>query len=60
MGADVSAIPHGTTIVAAIYAYGVVMAGDCRATAGNLIAQRDIEKVFAADDFTRRTAFHCT
>jgi proteasome beta subunit len=42
--------PHGTTIVAAAYADGVVMAGDRRATAGNLIAQRDIEKVFAADD----------
>jgi proteasome beta subunit len=44
------AVPHGTTIVAAIYAEGVVMAGDRRATAGNLIAQRDIEKVFAVDD----------
>ncbi len=43
-------VPHGTTIVAAIYADGVVMAGDRRATAGNLIAQRDIEKVFASDD----------
>src|SRR4051812_39544103 len=47
-----AAVPHGTTIVAAIYADGVVMAGDRRATAGNLIAQRDIEKVFAADDYT--------
>ena len=44
--------PHGTTIVAAAYADGVVMAGDRRATAGNLIAQRDIEKVFAADDYS--------
>jgi proteasome beta subunit len=44
--------PHGTTIVAASFADGVVMAGDRRATAGNLIAQRDIEKVFAADDFS--------
>jgi proteasome beta subunit len=42
--------PHGTTIVAATYADGVIMAGDRRATAGNLIAQRDMEKVFAADD----------
>jgi proteasome beta subunit len=50
--ADSAAVPHGTTIVAAIYADGVVMAGDRRATAGNLIAQRDIEKVFAADDFS--------
>jgi proteasome beta subunit len=44
--------PHGTTIVAAVFDGGVVMAGDRRATAGNLIAQRDIEKVFAADDFS--------
>ncbi|HEY3717787.1 MAG TPA: proteasome subunit beta [Jatrophihabitantaceae bacterium] len=45
-----AAVPHGTTIVAATYADGVIMAGDRRATAGNLIAQRDMEKVFAADD----------
>jgi proteasome beta subunit len=44
--------PHGTTIVAAIFDGGVVMAGDRRATAGNLIAQRDIEKVFASDDYS--------
>jgi len=41
--------PHGTTIVALRYADGVVMAGDRRATMGNVIAQRDIEKVFPAD-----------
>jgi proteasome beta subunit len=46
------AAPHGTTIVAAVFTGGVVMAGDRRATAGNLIAQRDIEKVFASDDYT--------
>src|SRR5260370_10993327 len=28
------------------------MAGDRRATMGNLIAQRDIEKVFSADDYS--------
>jgi proteasome beta subunit len=44
--------PHGTTIVAAVYDGGVLMAGDRRATMGNLIAQRDIEKVFAADDYS--------
>ncbi len=44
--------PHGTTIVAASFRDGVIMAGDRRATAGNLIAQRDIEKVFAADDYS--------
>jgi proteasome beta subunit len=44
--------PHGTTIVAATFPGGVVMAGDRRATMGNLIAQRDIEKVFPADEFS--------
>ncbi len=44
--------PHGTTIVAAVYDGGAVMAGDRRATMGNLIDQRDIEKVFASDDYT--------
>lgn len=44
--------PHGTTIVAATYDGGVVMAGDRRATMGNVIAQRDIEKVFPADEWS--------
>jgi proteasome beta subunit len=44
--------PHGTTIVAVIFPGGVVMAGDRRATMGNLIAQRDIEKVFHGDEFS--------
>jgi proteasome beta subunit len=44
--------PHGTTIVAATFAGGVVLAGDRRATAGTMIAQRDIEKVFPADEFS--------
>jgi proteasome beta subunit len=44
--------PHGTTIVALSFADGVVMVGDRRATMGNYIAQRDIEKVFHADDFS--------
>jgi proteasome beta subunit len=43
------ALPHATTIVAVTCADGVVMAGDRRATMGNIIAQRDIEKVFIAD-----------
>src|SRR5207253_5822613 len=42
--------PHGTTIVAVTFDGGVVMAGDRRATMGNIIAQRDIEKVFQADE----------
>ena len=44
--------PHATTIVAATYEGGVVMAGDRRATMGNIIAQRDIEKVFPADEYS--------
>jgi proteasome beta subunit len=44
-------IRHATTIVALCYEGGVVMAGDRRATMGNIIAQRDIEKVFPADEF---------
>ncbi|MFB7221751.1 proteasome subunit beta [Streptomyces sp. NPDC056227] len=44
--------PHGTTIVAATFAGGVVLAGDRRATMGNMIAQRDIEKVFPADEYS--------
>jgi proteasome beta subunit len=44
--------PHATTIVAATFTGGVVMAGDRRATMGNIIAQRDIEKVFPADEFS--------
>ena len=44
--------PHGTTIVAATFEGGVVMAGDRRATMGNIIAQRDIQKVFPADEFS--------
>ncbi len=44
--------PHGTTIVALTFPRGVVMAGDRRATMGNYIAQRDIEKVFHADDYS--------
>ncbi|KMO97147.1 MULTISPECIES: proteasome subunit beta [Streptomyces] len=44
--------PHGTTIVAATFPGGVVLAGDRRATMGNMIAQRDIEKVFPADEYS--------
>jgi proteasome beta subunit len=45
-------VPHGTTIVAATFPGGVVVAGDRRATMGNVIAQRDIEKVYPADEFS--------
>jgi proteasome beta subunit len=43
---------HGTTIVAATFCGGVLIAGDRRATAGNLIAQRDMDKVFVVDDYS--------
>jgi proteasome beta subunit len=45
-------LPHGTTIVAAAFSGGIVMAGDRRATSGNMIAQRDIEKVFRSDEYS--------
>ncbi len=44
--------PHGTTIVALTFRGGVLIAGDRRATMGNLIAQRDIEKVFVTDSYS--------
>jgi proteasome beta subunit len=50
-GASIEA-PHGTTIVSLLFEGGVVMAGDRRATMGNVIANRDMEKVFAADDYS--------
>lgn len=40
---------EGTTIVATTYNGGVVLAGDRRGTAGNLIAQRDVRKIFQTD-----------
>ncbi|TQJ92005.1 proteasome subunit beta [Streptomyces sp. SLBN-31] len=49
-GAD--RFPHGTTVLALTYRDGVLIAGDRRATMGNLIAQRDLEKVHPADDHT--------
>ena len=48
-GTPVLEMTHGTTIVALRYVDGVVMAGDRRATAGNVIAHRSMQKVFAAD-----------
>ena len=42
-------MPHATTCVALTYADGVVMAGDRRATSGNLISSRTMEKVLPAD-----------
>ncbi|GAA2273284.1 proteasome subunit beta [Streptomyces atrovirens] len=51
-GVRATEVPHGTTILALTYGDGVLIAGDRRATMGNLIAQRDLEKVLPADDHT--------
>lgn len=45
-------LPHGTTIVALKYPGGVLIAGDRRATQGNMIASRDVQKVYITDDYT--------
>ncbi|MBF6061025.1 proteasome subunit beta [Nocardia terpenica] len=44
--------PHGTTIVAVSYRGGVLIAGDRRATQGNLLASRDMEKVYITDSLS--------
>ncbi len=49
---DAGQIPHGTTIVAVSYSGGVILAGDRRATMGNLIATRDVQKVFLTDEYS--------
>lgn len=43
---------EGTTVLAVTYDRGVVMAGDRRATAGNVISKRDVRKVFEADSWS--------
>ena len=45
-------MPHATTCIALRYADGVVMAGDRRATSGNLISHRSMEKVVQADRYS--------
>ncbi len=44
--------PHGTTIVSIAYGGGILLAGDRRATMGNIIANRDMEKVFVTDEYS--------
>jgi proteasome beta subunit len=51
-GGKMPEVPHGTTVAAIRFADGVAMGGDRRATEGMTIAQRDIEKVFPADEFS--------
>ncbi len=43
---------HGTTVIAIRFAGGVIVAGDRRATAGNIIARGDMRKVFPADEWS--------
>jgi proteasome beta subunit len=44
--------PHGTTILALQTGDGVLVAGDRRATMGNVVASRDIVKVHPADRYS--------
>ena len=44
--------PHGTTIVAITFNGGVLIAGDRRATSGNLISHRNMEKVLVTDAYS--------
>jgi proteasome beta subunit len=45
-------VPHATTCLAVRFADGVLMAGDRRATSGNLISHRAMEKVLPADRYS--------
>ncbi len=49
-------LPHATTIVAVTCERGVVMAGDRRATAGNMIAKRDVAEGVPRPTSTRASA----
>lgn len=52
LAVDDLGVSHATTCVALRYEGGVVMAGDRRATAGNLISHRTMEKVVEADRYS--------
>lgn len=51
-GTGAGELSHGTTIVALKYPGGVVIAGDRRSTQGNIIAGRDVQKVYITDEYT--------
>jgi proteasome beta subunit len=51
-GARPLELAHGTTIVAVAYKGGVLIAGDRRATQGNVIAHRDMDKVYVTDEYS--------
>jgi proteasome beta subunit len=52
VGGAAGLLSHATTIVAVACDEGVVLASDRRATTGNMISKRDVDKVFRCDDFS--------
>ncbi len=47
-----NALPEATTVLALTWSDGVLMAGDRRATAGNVIAHRRVRKVYPSDEYS--------
>jgi proteasome beta subunit len=47
-----TAVPEATTVLALTWSEGVLMAGDRRATAGNVIAHTRLRKVYASDEYS--------
>jgi proteasome beta subunit len=45
-------LPEATTVLAFTWSDGVLMAGDRRATAGNVIAHKRVRKVYPSDEFS--------
>ncbi len=45
-------LPEATTVLALTWSDGVLVAGDRRATAGNVIAHRRVRKVYPADEYS--------
>ncbi|HEY8155451.1 MAG TPA: proteasome subunit beta [Myxococcota bacterium] len=45
-------VPEGTTVLALKYADGVIVAGDRLATEGHRVASRDVQKVYATDQYS--------
>jgi proteasome beta subunit len=49
---ELPAVAHGTTVIGLRFAGGAMVAGDRLATMDYRVASRDIEKVFATDDYS--------
>jgi proteasome beta subunit len=47
-----SPLPEATTVLALTWSDGVLMAGDRRATAGNVIAHKRVRKVYPSDEYS--------